>query len=284
MKTVLLWIEACRPKTLFASLNPVLLGTFLAASQGTFSFSLFLITLVTALLIQIGTNFVNDYYDFERKADTPSRKGPRRVVASGLITPQAIWKGAVIAFTLALLLGTYLALDAGVIFAVVLLLSLLAGIAYTAGPFPLAYIGLGDPFVLIFFGPVATVGTFYLQTHLLLPSPFVLGLIPGLFSTAILVVNNLRDQTEDQKVGKKTLAVRLGKRWTQIEYTLAILLGITLPAAGGLYLPLLTFIPAYFPLKNVWQFSDPLTLNASLEQTGKLGFLSTVLLGINLWI
>ncbi|MGR3911923.1 MAG: 1,4-dihydroxy-2-naphthoate polyprenyltransferase [Candidatus Rhabdochlamydia sp.] len=282
MKTLLLWLEATRPKTLFASLNPVLLGTFLALKMGFFSCSLFLITLTTALCIQIGTNFVNDYYDFIKGADTPSRKGPRRVVAMGLISPLQIKKAAVTVFLLAALFTLYLTLQGGIYFGIMLMISMMAGIAYTAGPFPLAYLGLGDFFVLIFFGPIATCGTFYLQTHTLSWTSLILGLMPGLFSLAILVVNNLRDQQDDKKVGKKTLAVRFGTKWTQIEYTVAILLGSLISSLLGFYLPLLTLILALIPLKKVWGFKDPVELNLTLEQTGKLGLISTLLLGLNL--
>jgi len=223
------WIEGARPKTLIASFSPVLIGTVLAFKEGVFHPFIFLLTLLFAVFIQIGTNLANDYFDFLKGADTEKRKGPRRLCQSGLLSPEKVKRGALIAFITAALCALYLTFQGGWVMAVCAIFSITLGYLYTAGPYPLGYIGLADLFVLLFFGPIATAGTVYLQTHHFSPDAALAGLAPGLISTAILTSNNLRDFEEDRKAGKRTLPVRFGLKVGKSEYVLCLALAALLP-------------------------------------------------------
>ena len=217
------WLLAIRPKTLTASLAPVILGTALAYKDGYFSGSYLFLTFFCALLIQIGTNLCNDYCDFKKGADTPERIGPTRVTQAGLIAPNEVSAGFVLAFGLAACVGLCLVLRAGWPILLIGVASILSGIAYTAGPYALAYLGLGELFVLIFFGPVAVAGTYYIQALRFSWPACLAGIALGLLSCAILVVNNLRDLEQDKKANKKTLAVRFGRQFANFEYLFCLL-------------------------------------------------------------
>ena len=207
------WLLAARPATLPAAVVPVLVGTAAALHGGVqLQIGPFVAALVAALLIQIGTNFANDVFDFHKGADTAERLGPPRVTQSGLVPPEQVLIATFVTFGLAALVGVYLVLVGGWPILVVGVLSILAGLAYTGGPWPLGYHSLGDLFVFIFFGVVAVVGSAYLQTLTITPLAVWASFPVGLLVTAILVVNNLRDIDTDRQVGKKTLAVRLGRR------------------------------------------------------------------------
>lgn len=216
------WIQAARPRTLVISLCPVILGTLLAVAEGTWDFTLFLFTLLTACAIQIGTNLANDYFDFVRGADTSARKGPQRVTQAGLVTPRAMKRAFLGVFTLVALLGSYLVWVGGPIFAWLIALSILLGILYTAGPFSLAYLGIADLFVFLFFGPLATSLTYMLQAGSFSVEAFWAGVGPGGFAWATLILNNLRDIDEDRLAGKKTLCVRGGKGVGRALYLIAL--------------------------------------------------------------
>lgn len=231
------WIEAGRPKTLPAALVPVLVGGALAWRTGTFQLLPWSLCLAFAVLVQIGTNYANDYYDFVKGADTARRIGPRRAVASGWVSPaamrQAMWR----VFALAFLVGCGLIPYGGWILLLVGVLSILCGIAYTGGPYPLGYNGWGDLFVFIFFGWVATGFTYYVQAGTfsvsLGGSPgslwiWLAGAVPGALSTNLLVVNNVRDAPLDREAGKRTLAVRFGRRMARLQYLLLSLLTLVL--------------------------------------------------------
>jgi 1,4-dihydroxy-2-naphthoate octaprenyltransferase len=216
------WILAARPKTLVAGLIPVLLGSALAYQEGSFQVGIFVCALFGALAIQIGTNYVNDASDFEKGADTADRLGPPRMAASGLLTPRSLYVGAALWFLAAFLFGAYLIAQAGVAMLVIGLASILFAVAYTAGPFPLAYLGLGDVFVLLFFGLVAVLGTVYAHTHAVDSRALYLALATGFHGVSLIAVNNLRDIPTDERVGKKTLAVRLGDQGSR-RYIAALL-------------------------------------------------------------
>lgn len=217
------WLLAIRPKTLTVSLAPVILGTALAYHDGYFSPSYLALTLLGALLIQIGTNLSNDYFDFQKGADTHERVGPTRVTQAGLISPGQVKAAFILVFACAACLGVLLVMRGGWPILLIGLASILSGMAYTAGPYALAYLGLGELFVLIFFGPVAVVGTYYVQALKFSGSAFWAGIAIGLLSCAILVVNNLRDIDQDKKANKKTLAVRFGRRFAHLEYVFCLL-------------------------------------------------------------
>lgn len=217
------WLLAIRPQTLTVSIGPVLVGISLAFQDGFFSWGYAAVTLGSALLIQIGTNLCNDYFDFLKGADTHERTGPVRVTQAGLIAPEQVRTAFIGAFTLAACLGLVLIWRGGWVIAGIGLLSIVSGIAYTAGPYALAYMGLGEVFVLIFFGPVAVVGTYYVQALRFSWTGFWAGIALGLLACAILVVNNLRDLEQDKKAGKNTLAVRFGPNFTNFEYVFCLL-------------------------------------------------------------
>ena len=214
-----IWILAARPKTLIASISPVAMGMTLAS---TFLPLTFFLTLLFAILIQIGTNLANDYYDFKKGADTSERKGPVRITQQGLASAKSVKIAFCLAFLFAALVCLPLIHKGGSFFFFLMSLSILFGLLYTAGPYPLAYLGLGELFVLPFFGPVATLGTAYLQDTPLSFPLFLAGLVPGFFSCAILTINNLRDEEEDRRASKKTLIVRFGSRFGKFEYAFCI--------------------------------------------------------------
>ncbi len=218
------WITAIRPPTLPAAVAPVLVGTAAASGiEDSFRLTVFIATLAAAILIQIGTNFANDVFDFEHGADTTDRLGPPRVTQSGLISPERVRLGTVVTFGGAAAIGVYLIVVGGWPILAIGVLSILAGIAYTGGPWPLGYHGLGDVAVFVFFGMVAVIGTYYLQTDTVSSTVVVAAVPVGLLVTAILVVNNLRDIETDQQAGKRTLAVRIGEPATRLQYVALVL-------------------------------------------------------------
>ena len=225
----LIWLRAARPKTLAAAVAPVMVGTAMAQEAGGLHPWAALAALAGALLIQIGTNFCNDIADFQKGGDTAARKGPLRATQSGLVSPRAMRLATVLAFTLAVAVGLYLIARGGWPVAVIGVLSIAAGVLYSAGRYPLAYIGLGDLFVLIFFGPVAVAGTYYVQVLEVNATVLVAGLATGLLATAILQVNNIRDREEDRKAGKRTLVVRFGRRFGLVLWALCVTVAALIP-------------------------------------------------------
>jgi 1,4-dihydroxy-2-naphthoate octaprenyltransferase len=206
------WLAAARPKTLVAGLVPVVVGSAAAYRFGSASISVFFSALFGALFIQIGTNYVNDASDFLRGADTSSRIGPPRMAQLGLITPKQLYFGAALCFLLATAFGLYLIYSAGWPVLVIGVASILAAIAYTAGPMPLAYFGLGDLFVLIFFGFVAVAGTYFVHGNEVTAQIYIFGGAVGAHAMALIAVNNIRDIETDKAVGKRTIAVRIGEQ------------------------------------------------------------------------
>lgn len=212
------WILASRPRTLPAAAAPVVVGAAVAQAVGGMRWGPALAALLGALLIQVGTNLANDVFDHRRGADTPDRLGPLRVTQAGLLRPRTVLAGMWTAFILASLAGVYLISVAGWPVAAIGAASIAAGIAYTGGPYPLAYHGLAEPFVFLFFGVAAVVGTTYVQTLSTPPLAWAAALPMGFLATAILAVNNVRDLATDQRAGKGTLAVRLGPLGARVEY------------------------------------------------------------------
>ena len=211
------WVLASRPKTLFAAIAPVLLGSALAFSQSKGNLPAALAALFGAICIQIATNLANDYWDAKKGADTSERLGPVRVTASGLLKPRTVFLGMVFIFLLATVAGVFLTLRAGWPVVAIGLASILFGILYTAGPFSLAYLGLGEVFTFLFFGLVATVGTYFVQALSFSPDALWLGVMPGSYSVVLIALNNLRDRETDQRAKKKTLAVRFGEKFARVE-------------------------------------------------------------------
>ena len=212
------WIAAARPKTLPAAVAPVIVGAAEASRQGQFDWWPVTICLSFALLVQIATNMANDYFDYIRGADTDERLGPERLVASGRISPSAMRRMAIGLFLTAFLIGLSMVAYRGSEMLVVGIAAIVFGYTYTGGPYPLAYHGLGDVFVVVFFGLVATTGTFYVITGQLSSLVILLGLPLGLLANNILVVNNYRDKETDEVAGKRTLVVRLGRSFARQQY------------------------------------------------------------------
>jgi len=285
------WILAFRPKTLTAAIAPVMIGTAMAFGDGIGHWPSAIICLLAALSIQIGTNLANDYYDFKKGADTQDRIGPTRVTQSGLIKPEMVRLSFMIAFALSALCCYVLVQRAGWPIAVIGAISIISGIFYTAGPKPLGYIGLGDVFVLIFFGPVAVASTYYIQSFEMNLAVILAGFAPGLISTAILTVNNLRDIESDAKAGKRTLVVRFGREFAFKEYLFCLITASLLPVLiYGLiedHLPILLsaiiMLLAIPTISNVLTKTDGPTLNAALASTGKLLLIYSIIFSIG-WI
>ena len=284
------WLLATRPRTLPAAVAPVVLASALAAYSGHFRGDVLAATLAIALLLQVGTNLANDYFDFVKGADTEERIGPVRVTQSGLIAPRTVRNAMLFVFALSALPGLYAVSIGGWPLLLLGALSIASGIAYTGGPYPLGYNGLGDLFVYLFFGLVAVVGTYFLHTGSVSPAAFVAGHIAGVFTTAIIVVNNLRDRHTDAKVGKNTLAVRWGEQGTRRWYRglliagfiaiagLAHLLGSFAPLGALLALPL-----ARSTYRN-FMARDGAALNPSLGETARLLAVICFLLALSLGI
>jgi len=282
------WITAARPRTLPAAVAPVLVGTALAASEGSFRPLAFVCTLVGSLFIQIGTNLSNDYSDARRGADTEDRLGPVRVTAGGLMPPRQVLIGTYAAFAVALAAGAYLVYLAGPLLLAVGLLSILAGVLYTGGPRPYGYEGLGEVFVFLFFGVVAVGGSYYVHTENLRWEALALSVPIGLLAAAILVVNNVRDIDTDRRAGKRTLAVKLGRARAKHLFTAMLALSMAVPPlvwlAGGLsawlLLPLLSAPLALGLVRVVSTRADGPSLNRALAGTGRLLAVFSALLAV----
>ncbi len=288
MNRLQIWTAAARPKTLPASIGLTLLGTLPAFSEGFFNPLLFCFTLLTALGLQISANFANDYFDCIKGADTEFRKGPLRVTSAGLVSLPSMRRALCISLGITALCGFYLIWHGGIIVTLLLSLSLLLAILYTGGPFPLAYLGLGDLFAFLFFGPVATAGAYFLQTKTFSWDVAFAGVGAGALSTALLSVNNIRDYEEDRISGKKTLVVRLGKRFGRTQYISCLLLAGIIPCFfihthPFCLLALLFWIPAYSPIRTLFSHQDPRKLNETLAQTGQVLLIYCLLLCIG-WI
>ena len=278
------WLLATRPKTLLAGFAPVAIGTALAWRDGQFHALAAVAALAGAMCIQIGTNFCNDYFDHRQGADTDDRKGPTRAVQAGWISPRAMLMATCMMFAALAVICVYLVSRAGWPIVVIGVASVIFGVLYTAGRYSLAYLGLGDPFVLFFFGPVAVAGTYYVQALTVDAATIVAGLAPGLIAVGLLVVNNLRDVEEDRLANKRTLAVRFGKRFVRWEYTACLLGAAAIPFvlwlvfgfSARVLLASLVVLPALLMIRKVWT-TDGVALNPYLGMTAGLLLLYTLL-------
>jgi len=272
------WILAIRPKTLPAAAGPVLMGFAMAFREGIHHIPSTILALVVALLIQAGTNMVNDYSDYKKGMDTANRVGPVRVTQAGLISPGQMKVGMGVVLALIILLSIPLVLRGGIPILVIGLMSVASGIFYTAGPFPLGYNGLGDIFVLMFFGPVAVAGTYYVQALEVGMVQVLAGLGPGLISVAILCVNNLRDLEEDRASGKRTLAVLMGRKFARAEYLISLAVASLIPLllfcvgepVNFSFLTILILPAVLKPVKAVFRGASGEEMNTILAKTGKI--------------
>ncbi len=281
---------ATRPRTLPAAVAPVLVGTAMAIADKNFVWLPAAAALMVALLLQIGVNLANDYFDYVKGIDTRNRLGPPRVTQSGLIPAKQVKAGILVAIILSVIPGLYLASVGGWPVILIGLFSFGAALAYSGGPFPLASHGLGDLFVFIFFGLVAVCGTYYVQALHLTPLVWLMGAIQGLLITAILVVNNLRDIQTDRRSGKRTLAVMIGERGSRIEYLLLLSTAYAIPFIlwlGGrssvwVILPVFSLPLAISLTRLIWKSAGGPVLNEALASTAKLALIYSLLLSIGL--
>jgi 1,4-dihydroxy-2-naphthoate octaprenyltransferase len=284
-----IWVAATRPRTLPAAVAPVLVGSALAWHAGGFSLWPALICLGFALLIQVGTNFANDYYDFVQGADTAARVGPRRAVAAGLVTPTVMRRAMAGVFAVAFLLGLSLIHWGGPWLLVIGVASILCGIAYTGGPYPLGYHGLGDVFVFLFFGLVAVGATFFVQVGRLTGECLLLAVPVGLLAANILVANNYRDAETDAATGKRTLVVRFGRKFARWQFGLSLALALALAGVAGwwldsawLLLPGLLTPMAWRQSVRLRESKTPGELIKLLGDAGRLLALYALLLAVGL--
>ncbi|MCF8412979.1 MAG: 1,4-dihydroxy-2-naphthoate polyprenyltransferase [Melioribacteraceae bacterium] len=285
------WLLASRPKTLLASLVPVFVGGSIAIFNNVFHGPAFAIALICSALIQVGTNFTNDLFDHLTGKDTEKRVGPTRAVSSGLIKVSEMRFAVYFTFGLSFVLGLYLVYLGGWIILLIGIVSIFAGVAYTAGPFPLAYNGLGDIFVFLFFGFVGTVGTYYVQALEFSWLAFWASIPVGALITNILVVNNYRDRIEDRQNGKNTLAVKFGAKFTRIQYVTFMVLSysvlflvyVTFKQSLLIFLPLISLPLAVKLIVMIYNLEGT-ELNKALELTAKLSAIYGILFAIGILI
>jgi 1,4-dihydroxy-2-naphthoate octaprenyltransferase len=284
--TMKAWVLASRPKTLFAAVAPVLLGSALAFSQSKGNLPAAIAALFGAICIQIATNLANDYWDAKKGADTADRLGPMRVTASGLLKPRAVFLGMVFFFLLATAAGVFLTLRAGWPVVAIGVVSIFFGILYTAGPFSLAYLGLGEVFTFLFFGLVATAGTYFVQALSYSPDAVLLGVMPGCYSVVLIALNNLRDRATDQRVNKKTLAVRFGEKFARIEILLFLFIPSIVPLfilqfhGGGWLCAMAAFLSALRVGAPLAQLRDPRMINDLLPHAGIASLFLAILVSV----
>lgn len=284
------WLLAARPATLPAAVAPVLVGTAVAIRASHLRALPFLAALIAAVLIQVGTNFANDLFDFHKGADTAARLGPTRVTQSGLISSRHVAWAMALTFGAAVLVGLYLVAVGGLPILLIGLASIASGLLYTGGPWPLGYHGLGDLFVFVFFGLVAVTGTYYVQAGSVSGAALVAAIPVGLLVTAILIVNNVRDIETDRVAGKRTLAVRLGRQATRVQYALFVTAAYVVPplmflahaASWAFWLPWLTAPIAVRLIRTVATREDGPALNGALKGTGRLHMLFGLLFALSL--
>jgi 1,4-dihydroxy-2-naphthoate octaprenyltransferase len=281
-----IWLMAARPRTLPTGAAPVLVGTALAGTDGTFHALRFVAALLGALLIQVGANLSNDYSDARRGADTEDRLGPVRVTAGGLVPPRQVLVATYVAFGLAVLCGVYLIATAGWALLLVGVASILAGVLYTGGPRPYGYEGLGEVFVFLFFGVAAVAGSYFVQVQRWDWEAFALAVPVGLLAAAVLIVNNLRDMETDRRAGKRTLAVRLGRPRTRTFYAVVVLgafATVLIPWIAGsldawVLLSWLVLPIGVRLIKTIREHTDGPTLNRALAGTAMMELLFCLLL------
>jgi 1,4-dihydroxy-2-naphthoate octaprenyltransferase len=270
-----IWLSAARPRTLGASTVPVAVGLAMAARAGSIDAIVAVVTAVCAVLLQVGANFANDYFDWKSGVDTSTRLGPVRATAAGLVRPQSMRRALILVLACALACGMYLVAAGGWPIAAIGLASVIAAVAYSAGPFPLAWYGLGELLVFLFFGVIAVSGTYYLQRGDVSVETLLACLPPSALATALLVVNNLRDIDTDRAAGKRTVAVRIDARATRIEYALLVAAAFVAVVAVAVVIEpfaAIALLAAPLAVAEVQRLRDAqgASLNASLAGTARL--------------
>lgn len=284
------WLMATRPKTLAAAVSPILVGTAIpVAYHHTWNWMFMVYALLASLFIQIGTNFINDAVDFEKGADTEKRIGPQRVTQAGIFTAKQVKMMAALMFLLAIVCGVPLVMQGGWPIVIIGLCSVAMGYSYTAGPFPLAYLGLAEIFVVTFFGIIAVMGLNFIHSGIWSVAALMAGLQVGFMCTVLLAINNLRDVAGDVLVHKKTLAVRFGKTFARYEIAFLVFAPYVMGAfwlEQGLWkaalLPLLTLPLAIKVVKNVFNTEPSPVFNKFLAMSGALHLSFGVCLAVGL--
>ena len=265
------------------------MGAALSWRDGYFRLDAVLVCLITALLLQIGSNLANDVFDFENGTDTAERLGPTRVTQAGLLTSKQVKAGMAVVFGISALLGLYLAWLGGWVILVLGAAAIISAIAYTGGPFPIGHYGLGDLFVFIFFGLASVAGTYYIQAGFVSSAVWWMTIPPGLIITSILVVNNLRDLENDRKAGKHTLAVRFGEQGTKVQYLICMGIAylVLIPVAWAGLIPWFTLL-AWLSLPIAYQATKIVLtqkgrpLNMALAKTGQTALVFSLLFWLGL--
>lgn len=285
-----IWMQAARPKTLTASLGPVFLGLALAYTQknGDLQWGIALVTLLSCLCLQIGTNLVNDYYDFLSGVDRSRQFGPKRATQAGFLTPRQVKTGFLLSLFLGVFFGLFLIYHGGLPILLIGIFSVVVAYAYTGGPFPLSHFGLGEVLALIFFGPVAVAGTFYLQTHIISPMAILCGLGPGFLAAALMSINNIRDHETDRPAGKKTFAVIFGDKNGRYLCLFLVMGAATIPILfmilqekhPFLVVASLSFLFFFNLWKNVLHHEIDANFNQFLGKTGQFLFLYSLLFSV----
>ncbi|KAB8031099.1 1,4-dihydroxy-2-naphthoate polyprenyltransferase [Fluviispira multicolorata] len=290
------FILAARPKTLAAAFVPILVSTAVAfsalqSSETKIKWNLTLFAILSSIFIQIGTNFINDAIDFKKGADSEKRIGPKRMTQSGLLTPKQVLFGGGFSFFIATLFGIPLILAGGIPILFIGIVSIICGYIYTGGPYPLAYKGLGEFFVILFFGIVAVLGVYYIQTGTVHFHPFIAGLQIGFLATVLISINNFRDYLEDKKVNKMTLAARFGKNFARVEIVLlflsAFLLNIYWYIHGFLwtaFLPLLSLPLVIFVVRGLLKNEPSPLFNKYLGMSAAIQMLFGICMSIGFFI
>lgn len=286
-----IWLLAARPKTLPAAFVPVLVGSAFAAREGSFNPAAAGLCLAFALLVQIGTNFANDYFDFLKGADNAERVGPKRAVAAGWVMPATMRAAMFTVFALSFVVGLALIQFGGWWLLPLGIVSIVSGLAYTGGPYPLAYHGLGDLFVFLFFGLVAVCATYFVQTHRVTWEVALGAAAIGALAANILVANNYRDRDTDARAGKRTLVVKLGPTAATAQYAVSVVLGLAAPIVfwfrgwgAWVLLPLLVTPLAVKCVLTLKPSTPAPVLISLLGKTAGLLALYGLLLAVGLWI
>lgn len=275
LSNVKVWVTAARPKTLAVSICPVLMGQAIAMSDGFFDPQIFSITLITSVLLQIFANYCNDFFDFIKGSDTNFRKGPTRVCKSGLVTPTAMKRAILLLSSAIILLCLFLIVKGGAVVAALAAACILASFLYTAGPFPFAYIGLGELLAFVFCGPIAVCGTYYLQAHYFSSAACIASLSIGACAAVLMLVNNLRDVDEDTRSDKLTLCVRFGTTFGKLlAVTLIVVMFIPPIYLGNIHpfalVSLAAIIPASTLAFSLFRTQKAKDWNSLLGRLGRL--------------
>ncbi|MFA6118996.1 MAG: 1,4-dihydroxy-2-naphthoate octaprenyltransferase [Parachlamydiales bacterium] len=275
-----IWFQAARAETLIVSICPITIGAFLAHREIKLNVIVLVLSYIYGLLVHLGTNLSNDYFDYIKGADTDKRIAPLSTIQKKTTSLDQIKTAYLISFIAAFIIGILLILRGGMLIALLFTLPIISGYFYTGGKHPLGYIGLGEILVLLFFGPFAVWGTYYLQTLKLSFTPFLLGFGPGFLIAAVIIINNIRDMVTDKEANKNTLAVKFGKKFAQIEYFICVFLAFITPliffnfSQKPIILCSSVFI-FFVPFKLIMNFKTPSLLNDGLKKTVLLSIIYT---------